>query len=104
MAEIENIKNKYEIKYEDIQNILFIILFWIPEENIKIVLEGVDSNCNHLINIKDILYIEKKIESVKNFINKMVEKTSLLEINNFFYDNIRCFSLYYSFCDYYQNK
>ena len=83
---------------------MFIILFWIPEENIKIVLEGVDSNCNHLINIKDILYIEKKIESVKNFINKMVEKTSLLEINNFFYDNIRCFSLYYSFCDYYQNK
>ena len=104
LTEIENIKNKYEIKYEDIQNILFIILFWIPEENIKIVLEGVDSNCNHLINIKDIIYIEKKIESVKNFINKMVEKTSLLEINNFFYDNIRCFSLYYSFCDYYKNK
>ena len=104
LKEIENIKNIYGIKYEDIQNILFIVLFWIPEENIKIFLEKDETNLSYTINIKDILCREKKIENVKNFINKMVQKVSLLEINNFFYENIRCFSLYYSFCEYYQNK
>ena len=103
LKEIENIKNKYDIKYEDIKNILFIISFWISNENLNICLEGIN-NYNYELNLYDILFEEKRIDNVKNFINKMAEKTTLLEIINFFYDNIRCFSLYYCFCDYFQNK
>ena len=100
LKEIDLIKKGYKINNEDIKNILFIILFWVPKENINIILKE-DENKKLKINIYDILDKgEKRIESVKSFINNLVERITLFEINNFFYENIRCFSLYYSFCHY----
>ena len=100
IKEIEIIRKEYSLKFEDIKNILFIILFWVPKEDIKIFLEE-DDNKQYIVNIIDILNEkQKRIESTKTFINDLVEKTTLVEINNFFYDNIKCFSLYYYFCNY----
>ena len=101
---IELIRKKYSLKFEDIKNILFIILFWIPKEEINIVLEK-DENIKNKINLNNILdHGQKTIKSVKNFINNLVEKNSLIDINNFFYENIKCFSLYYSFCNFCDDK
>ena len=99
LKEIDLIKKEYKINNEDIKNILFIILFWIPTEDINIILSE-DENKKIKINLYDILNKgEKSIKSVKSFINNLVEKITLFEINNFFYENIKCFSLYYSFCN-----
>ena len=38
LKEIDLIKKEYKINNEDIKNILFIILFWVPKENINIIL------------------------------------------------------------------
>ena len=98
LKEIDMVKSQYKINNEDIRNILFIILFWIPKEDINIIINE-DENKKLTINLYDVLdKVENRIESVKSFINNLVEKITLFEINNYFYENIRCFSLYYLFC------
>ena len=91
----------YSLKFEDIKNLLFIILFWIRKEDINVICE--EKKYKMKINLNDILNnVKKRIESTKCFINEIVEKTTLIQMNNFFYDNIKCFSLYYSYNDFYQ--
>ena len=103
IKELEMIRKEYNLKFEDIKNILFILLFWVPKEDIDIILEE-NENEHYNINIIDILNDKRKrIESTKSFINDLVEKTTLMEMNNFFYENIKCFSLYYYFCDFSNN-
>ena len=101
--DIEKIRNKYSLIYEDIKNILFIILFWVGKEDINIIYK--ENKMKNKINLNHILNDGKKrIKSIKNFINDIVEKKTLLEMNNFFYDNIKCFSLYYCYNDFYEEK
>ena len=89
--------------YEDIKNILFIILFWVEKEDINIICK--ENNIMKKINLNNILNNGKKrIESIKNFINEIVEKKTLVEMNNFFYDNIKCFSLYYCYNNFFEEK
>jgi hypothetical protein len=103
IKELEMIRKEYNLKFEDIKNILFILQFWVPKEDIDIILEE-NENEHYNINIIDILNDKRKrIESTKSFINDLVEKTTLVEMNNFFYENIKCFSLYYYFCDFSNN-
>ena len=94
---MEEIRKKYLLNYEDIKNILFIILFWVPKEEINIIDdEGIKSK----INLKDILCsVNKKIISVKYFIEDIVMKKTFHEMNNFFYDNIKIISLYFHYCE-----
>lgn len=92
---LEIIRKEYFLKLEDIKNILFIILFWVPREEINIICDE-DENKKNIINLIDILKdAHKRIDSVKFFIEDIVEKNTLVDMNNFFYDNIKCISLYY---------
>ena len=40
----------------------------------------------------------KHIKSVKCFIEELVANSTLFEMNNFFYENIKCLSLYFLYC------
>ena len=86
------------MNHEDIKNILYIILFWIPKEEICIIN---DNGIKNKINLRDILITRKKLfKSVKYFIEELVLKQTVYEMNNFFYENIKCFSLYFLYCEY----
>ena len=95
--ELEEIRKKYLLNYEDIKNILFIILFWVPKEEINII---DDERIKSKINLKNILCgANKNIKSVKYFIEDIVMKKTFHEMNNFFYDNIKIISLYFHYCE-----
>ena len=95
------LKNDYLLNYEDIKNILYIILFWAPKEDICIISEEGTKN---KINLNDIFLKDKKMfKSVNYFIEDLVTKQTAYEMNNFFYDNIKCLSLYFLYCDYIDN-
>ena len=101
LNKIMQLKNDYLLNYEDIKNILYIILFWIPKEDICIISEEGTKN---KINLNDIFLKDKKMfKSVKYFIEDLVTKQTAYEMNNFFYDNIKCLSLYFLYCDYIDN-
>ena len=98
ITDLENIRNEYKLVNEDIKNILFLILFWVPEEDIMIINED---NGNYTINLNKILRNDyKRIKSIKYFIEDLVSKKTLHEINNFFYENIKCISLYFLYCSF----
>jgi len=98
LNKIMQLKNVYLLNYEDIKNILYIILFWIPKEDLYFINEEGNKNKN---NLNDILLSEKKMfKSVKYFIEDLVLKQTVYEMNNFFYENIKCFSLYFLYCEY----
>ena len=94
--DLEKVRKEYLLNSEDIKNLLYIILFWIPKEDIVITdKKGV----NDKINLNNILKERyKHIKSVKCFIEELVMKSTLFEMNNFFYENIKCFSLYFLYC------
>jgi hypothetical protein len=97
---IEKVRKDNALEFEDIKNILFIILFWVPKEDILIICED-DEYKKDKINLDTILNnIHKRIESTKYFIEDIVTKKNLVDMNNFFYDNIKCFSLYYYYCSF----
>ena len=97
---IEKVRNDNALKFEDIKNILFIILFWVPKEDILIICED-DEYKKDKINLNTILNnVHKRIESTKYFIEDIVTRKNLVDMNNFFYDNIKCFSLYYYYCSF----
>ena len=98
LNEIDKIRKDYLLNHEDIKNILYIILFWIPKEEICIIN---DNGIKNKINLRDILITRKKLfKSVKYFIEELVLKQTVYEMNNFFYENIKCFSLYFLYCEY----
>ena len=98
LNEIDKIRKDYLLNHEDIKNILYIILFWIPKEEICIIN---DNGIKNKINLRDILITRKKLfKSVKYFIEELVLKQTVFEMNNFFYENIKCFSLYFLYCEY----
>ena len=97
--ELEKIRKEYLLNFEDIKNILFIILFWVPKEDINII---DDERIKNKINLNDILSnTNKSIKSVKYFIEDLVMKKTFYEMNNFFYDNIKIISLYFHYCELY---
>jgi hypothetical protein len=97
---IEKVRKDNALEFENIKNILFIILFWVPKEDILIICED-DEYKKDKINLDTILNnIHKRIESTKYFIEDIVTKKNLVDMNNFFYDNIKCFSLYYYYCSF----
>ena len=94
--DLEKIRNEYLLNYEDIKNILFIILFWIPKEDIFITN---NKGLNNKINLNNILLDGyKNIKTVKLFIEEMVMRQTLYEMNNYFFENIKCISLYLFYC------
>ena len=101
LNKIMQLKDDYLLDYEDIKNILYIILFWAPKEDICIISEEGTKN---KINLNDIFLKDKKMfKSVKYFIEDLVTKQTAYEMNNFFYDNIKCLSLYFLYCHYIDN-
>ena len=94
--DLEKVRKEYLLNYIDIKNLLFIILFWVPKEGIYI---ADDTKVNDKINLNNALMEGYKyIKSVKSFIEELVMKSTLYEMNNFFYENIKCFSLYFLYC------
>ena len=99
--DLENVRKENSLKNEDIKNILFIILFWVKNEDVSFIN---DNGINGKINLKNIFNNENKsIKSVKLFIEEIVMKQTLYEMNNFFYDNIKCLSLYFFYCSFSDN-
>ena len=99
--DLEKIRKEFFLNYEDIKNILFIVLFWVPKEEIIFIDKKETLN---KINLNNILYIGyKDIKSVKQFIKDLVLKQNLNEMNNFFYENIKCISLYFLYCGFCEN-
>ena len=99
--DLEKIRKEFFLNYEDIKNILFIVLFWVPKEEIIFIDK---KGMQNKINLNNILYIGyKDIISVKKFIKDLVLKHNLNEMNNFFYENIKCISLYFLYCGFCEN-
>ena len=98
--DLEKVRKEYLLNYSDIKNLLFIILFWVPKEGIYI---ADDTKVNDKINLNNALMEGYKyIKSVKSFIEELVMKSTLYEMNNFFYENIKCFSLYFLYCIFFE--
>ena len=98
---LEIIRNEYLLNNEDIQHILFIILFWVPKEDVSI---NNNNGENNKINLNHILDANKNNKSVKCFIEDLVMKNNFFEMNNFFYDNMKCISLYFFYCIFSENS
>ena len=75
---------------ENIEDMIFINIFWVVGNNIKI--NDVD------INVDDIIQRKYRIISRKQFIDDLIKNRSYDQMKFFFYENLKCFSLYNYYC------
>ena len=100
---LEIIREKYNMNKNDIINMLFIIIFWVPGFDICMSNANEDkindknkSNSDNIrfINLDEQIKRKYRIISKKEFIDDIVKEKGLDQIKSFFYENIKCFSLY----------
>ena len=98
---MELIRKKYNLSKEDIINILFIIIFWVPDHDICIsnihvdkIVDKYNSENIKYINLEGQIRRKYRIRTKKEFIDDIVKEKGLDQIKSFFYENIKCFSLY----------
>ena len=98
---LELIRKKYNLSKEDIINILFIIIFWVPDHDICIsnihvdkIVDKYNSENIKYINLEGQIRRKYRIRTKKEFIDDIVKEKGLDQIKSFFYENIKCFSLY----------
>lgn len=90
-------------------NLLFIIVFWVPgydicisdikNEELSYELLEKQNKCRY-INLDNKLYRKYRIRTKKEFINNMVKEKGLDMIKSFYYENIKCISLYNFYTDF----
>ena len=109
IKKLESLRNEYNLTKNDIINLLFITVFWVPEFEICIAdITDQDLNCDILekenklkyINLDNILYRKYRIRTKKEFIDDMVKQKGLDQIKSFYYENIKCISLYNFYTDF----
>ena len=101
IKKLEIIREKYNMSKNDIINMLFIIIFWVPGHNICIsnieevnVVDKDNSENLKYINLDGQITRKYRIRTKKNFIDDIVKEKGLDQIKSFFYENLKCFSLY----------
>ena len=95
---LELLREKYKMNKTDVINMLFIIIFWVPGFDICISNDDEDKNDNsdnvRYINLDGEIRRKYRIRSKKEFIDDIVKEKGLDQIKSFFYEHIKCFSLY----------
>ena len=95
---LELLREKYKMSKTDVINMLFIIIFWVPGFDICISNDDEDKNDNsdivRYINVDGEIRRKYRIRSKKEFIDDIVKEKGLDQIKSFFYEHIKCFSLY----------
>ena len=98
---LELVRKKYNLSKEDIINILFIVIFWVPDHDICIsnihvdkIVDKYNSENVKYINLEGQIRRKYRIRTKKEFIDDIVKEKGLDQIKSFFYENIKCFSLY----------
>ena len=90
LNKINIIEKKYNLNKEEIKNFLFILIFWI--ENEKIIIN------EKYMNIDEIIKRNYRIINQKQFINDLVKANSIEKMKYYFFDCIKCFTLYNIYC------
>ena len=104
---LELLRKKYNMNKNDIINFLFIIIFWVPGYDICIsnidedkIIDKFNSKNIKYINLDSQITRKYRIRSKKEFIDDIVKEKGLDQIKSFFYENIKCFSLYNFYVDF----
>ena len=106
---LEKLRTEYNLTKNDLVNLLFIVVFWVPGFDICIsdikneklnydVLEK-EKKCR-FINLDNIIYRKYRIRTKKEFIDNMVKEKGLDQIKSFYYENIKIISLYNFYTDF----
>ena len=106
---LESLRKEYNLTKNDMVNLLFIIVFWVPgydicisdikNEELSYELLEKQNKCRY-INLDNKLYRKYRIRTKKEFINNMVKEKGLDMIKSFYYENIKCISLYNFYTDF----
>ena len=94
ISKLNNLKNntyKYLTK-ENIEDMIFILIFWVVGNKISINSKEID--------VDNIIQRKHKIKSRKDFIKNLVNHKNYDLMKFFFYENLKCFSLYNFYCNY----
>ena len=103
---LEIVRDKYKLTKNDIINMLFIIIFWVPGYDICIsntneeIVDRYNSDNVKFINFDGEIERKYRIKSKKDFIDDIVKERGLDQIKSFFYEHIKCFSLYNFYVDF----
>ena len=71
---------------------IFILIFWVVGNKISINSKEID--------VDNIIQRKHKIKSRKDFIKNLVNHKNYDLMKFFFYENLKCFSLYNFYCNY----
>ena len=101
IKKLETIREKYNMIKNDIINMLFIIVFWVPGFDICIsnieeekIIDRDNSENIKYITLDEQIRRKYRIKSRKEFIDDIVKEKGLDQVKSFFYEHIKCFSLY----------
>ena len=83
-------KNYHFLTKENIEDMIFIIIFWAMGN--KIIINNIE------INIDDIIKRKYTIKSKRDFINDLVNQKNYDQMKYFFYENIKSFTIYNFYC------
>ena len=91
LNELKNSIYKYLTK-DNIEDMIFILIFWTVGNKISINSKEID--------VDDIIQRKYRIISRKDFINDLVNHKNYNLMKFFFYEHLKCFSLYNFYCNY----
>ena len=101
IKKLELIREKYKMCKNDMINMMFIIIFWVPGNNIYIsntnsenIIDKDNSENIKFINLDAEITRRYRIRTKKEFIDDIVKEKGLDQIKSFFYEHLKCFSLY----------
>ena len=109
IKKLEVLRTEYNLTKNDLVNLLFIVVFWVPGFDICIAdIKDEELNSDTLekekklkyINLDNIIYRKYRIRTKKEFIDNMVKEKGLDQIKSFYYENIKCISLYNFYADF----
>lgn len=83
---LTEVTNKHKISKEEVEDILFIIIFWICKEKININ--------DNLYDISEIIQRRFSIKDKKEFIEEIIMEKSIDNMKYYFFDRMKCITLY----------
>ena len=89
---LETLRKKHKASVKDISNLLFWIVFWIPGYDVSLIEEK--ENEVRKINVDDQIRRKNRIISRREFVENIVKQGGLDQIKSYFYEHLKCFSLY----------
>ena len=89
---LETLRKKYKASVKDLSNLLFWIVFWIPGYDVSLIEEK--ENEVRKINVDDQIRRKNRIISRREFVENIVKQGGLDQIKSYFYEHLKCFSLY----------